>query len=69
LEGRAIAKPLYKDYFLEVEVCKIKEPLVKFISLVDGNKPKMRYLYEDTSGDKEARHSYCEDKGDKGYII
>jgi hypothetical protein len=49
------------------EVVSISEPLVKVLQLVDGDKPKMHYLYEAMDRAKEAIRAYYDDEGDDGF--
>jgi hypothetical protein len=46
------------------EVCAISEPFVKVLRLVDGDKPKMGYLYETMDRAKESICAFYDDKGD-----
>ena len=57
----------YRECFWDgVKECTISKPLVKFLLMVDGDKPVMGYLYEAMDRAKEAIHAYYEDKGDEG---
>ena len=70
LEGEAICRLVsYQESFwvgME-EVVSIREPLVKVLRLVDGDKPIMDYLYEAMDRAKESIYAYYEDKGDEGF--
>ena len=46
-----------------LEVCTISEPLVKFLRLVDGEKPAMGYLYGAMDRAKATIQSYYVGKG------
>eukprot|EP00253_Pinus_taeda_P019910 PITA_19910 len=68
LEGKAIAKMVYYETFWHgvEEACAVSEPIVKFLRLVDGEKPAMPYLYEGMDRAMEAIRSYYADKGSAG---
>ena len=67
-DGRAIEKMVYSETFWRgvQEACAVSEPIVKVLSLVDGEKPAMPYLYEGMDRAKEAIRSYYADKGSAG---
>ena len=55
-DGQAIAQLVEHDQRLWSgvgEVCTVREPLVKLLQLVDGDKPAMGYLYEAMDRAKE----------------
>ena len=45
----------------------ITEPFVKFLQLVDGDKPTMDYLYEAMDREKESIRNYYENKANEGF--
>jgi hypothetical protein len=70
MEGEAICRLVsYQESFWVgvEEVVSIREPLVKVLQLVDGDKPTMGYLYEAMDRAKEAIRAYYDDKGDDGF--